>query len=63
MSLRRSLVGLVFLSLAALIALSCGSGHKLQSITVSPASADAQNFPTPKSHSSPPDITTRRPRT
>jgi hypothetical protein len=40
----RSIVGSLFLGLAACIALACGSNRKLQSITVSPASADAHNY-------------------
>ncbi|MGA8868703.1 MAG: hypothetical protein WB510_17135 [Candidatus Sulfotelmatobacter sp.] len=35
--------GLVTL-IAALLSLGCGSGRQLQSVTLSPASADAQNF-------------------
>lgn len=45
MSLHRSIVCIAFLGFAAWIALACGSSPKLQSITVSPASADAQNYP------------------
>lgn len=37
---------ITFLALAACIALACGSsGRKLQSITVTPSSADARNYP------------------
>jgi hypothetical protein len=38
---------LFLLVLAAAMALACGSsaGHKLQSVTISPAIADAQNYP------------------
>ena len=49
--MRKSLVGLYVLALvgAAAFALSCGSGsdpnHMLQSITLSPATADAQDYP------------------
>jgi len=45
MCFNRSIVCITFLSFAAWIALACGSSHELQSITVSPASADAQNYP------------------
>ena len=45
MSLHRSSVCIAFLGFAAWIGLACGSSRKLESITVSPASADAQNYP------------------
>ncbi len=44
MSLLRYIVCIVLLSFAAWIALACGSSRKLLSITVSPASADAQGY-------------------
>jgi hypothetical protein len=45
MFLRRYIVCIIFLGLVAWIALACGSSRKLQSITVSPASADARDYP------------------
>jgi hypothetical protein len=41
-------VWIVFLGLTAYMTVACGSGHTIQSITVSPASADAQNYPNGK---------------
>jgi hypothetical protein len=41
----RVIVWIAFLGFAACIALACGSGRKLQSITVTPASADARDYP------------------
>jgi hypothetical protein len=49
MSSHRFIVGSILLAFAACLALACGSSsRKLQSITVSPASADAQNYPNGK---------------
>jgi hypothetical protein len=45
MSFNRSIVCISFLGFAAWMALACGSSDELQSIMVSPASADAQNYP------------------
>jgi hypothetical protein len=44
---RKYLAASLFLGIAASITLACGSSspHDLQSISVSPSSADAQNFP------------------
>ena len=35
----------IFLALAACMTLACGSSRQIQSVTLSPASADAQNYP------------------
>ena len=45
MSRHRFVVWIAFLGFAAYIALACGNTRKLQSITVGPTSADAQNYP------------------
>lgn len=45
MSCHRFIVSSPFLGLAACIALACGSNRKLESITVTPASKDAKNYP------------------
>ncbi|MFZ0309974.1 MAG: hypothetical protein WAL89_17500 [Candidatus Sulfotelmatobacter sp.] len=45
MSRHRFTICIAFLGFAAWIALACGSSRKLQSITVSAASADAQDYP------------------
>jgi hypothetical protein len=39
------LTGATFLLLVALTFLACGSNRKLESVTLSPTSADAKNFP------------------
>jgi hypothetical protein len=42
----RLLVAMMVLGVAAFVALSCGSGrHVIQSLAVSPGSADAKNYP------------------
>lgn len=45
MSRHRLILSITFLGFVAYVALACGGSHTLQSITVSPASADAQNYP------------------
>ena len=40
-----SLSALSLLLLVALVMSSCGNGRRLQSVTISPASADAKNYP------------------
>jgi len=48
MSRLRFILWTAFLGLAACIALACGSSRQLTSITVAPATADAQNYPNGK---------------
>jgi hypothetical protein len=45
MSRYKFLLGMLSLLLAAWITLACGSNRQIQSITLSPASADAQDYP------------------
>ena len=46
MSCHRSIISTFLLGLAASIALACGgTSRKIQTVTVSPATADASNFP------------------
>jgi hypothetical protein len=54
----RFVLSFLTLILAASFALSCGAGQqsRLQSITLSPANADAQSFPDGKCHSPPPAL-------
>jgi len=45
MSRHKLTLSVTILCLAAGLALACGSSHKIESVTIDPASADAQDYP------------------